>query len=403
MDFSRLGDTNTSSDNHVEQLHHNNLNGCTATITDESCITADKDSYHQTPQTPQQPLNYKRLLSCNDDDELQVPRKKFKVDEACYRIAIVIPMMANRFRHIIATYSRWRNNGFDIVLVFNKDEEGEITKILQQHADTMTSFVMYPYITSIPPNAGIAKNEAYRILQQYLDLPNFKFALLLDDTVDDITSTSGGKSIMTDPYEFYHAVIRFAEESPIFGGTVAANRHPDTCKQEGTVTVDGGFLQQTLIFSCRGTPTLTKHFQDIDDYVIKMRRLSYRNVPFGEDVSFQIALYEHGLLPKQKSVQFWGLGITRIKHISATKQQFDQLDYAAKEALKDMLIYLQEQGALTTNPHTNELSGVKVIPGHRIRIPIRGRKGERPWREAFRYTFPCSKENNKDLINKLHP
>ena len=403
MDFSRLGDTNTSSDDQVEQLHHNNLNGCTTTITDHSCITTDKDCYHQTIRTPQQPLNYKRQLSCHDDDELHVPVKKFKADEPRYRIAIIIPIMAIRFQYIIATYSRWRRNGFDIVLVFNKDEEGAITKILQQHADMMTSFEMHPYTTSIPPNAGIAKNEAYRILQQYLNLPNFKFAILLDDTVDDIINTGSGKSIMTDPFEFYHAVIRFAEESPIFGGTVAAKRHPDPCKQEGTIRVDGGFLQQAVIFSCRGTPTLTKHFQDIHDYVIKMRRLSYRKVPFGEDVSFQVALYEHGLLPQRKSVQFWGLGITRIKHISATKRQFDQLDDAAKEALKDMLIYLQEQGTLTINPYTNELSGVKVIPGGRVRIPIRGRKGERPWKEVYRYTFPCSKENNKDLINRLHP
>ena len=371
------------------------------TINKQSCIMADEDNYHHPLLTsPESPISScKRQLSCDSDDGLHVP-KKFKADES--RIAIIIPIMVNRLQYIIGTYSHWKRNGFDIVLVFNKDEEEVITNILQQHAPDMT-FVMKPYTTSIPPNAGIAKHEAYNILQQYLDQPNFQFSLLLDDTVNDIVNTCTGKSIMTTPTEFHCAVARFAEESPIFGGTVAYKRHPEECKQEGIATVNGSFLQQALIFSCRGTPTLTKHFINVDDYVKKMRRLSYRRVPFGEDVSFQVALYEHRVIPQRKSAQFWGLGINRIQHESATKQQFHQLDNAAREALKDMLIYLQEQGALTINPDTHELSGVKVIPGKRTRLPIRGRKGERPWREAYRYTFPCSTENNKDLINRLHP
>ena len=398
MDYSRLGDT---SDNHHEQPHCSNRDGhpyTDATITDQSCIVTDKDNwYYHSLSTPQQPPNYKRQLSSDTDDVLQVPIKKFKAHR---QIVMIIPTMASRLQYIVATYSRWRRNGFNIVLVFNKDEEGAITSILQHHApDVISLFKLHPYITSIPPNAGIAKNEAYCILQKYLDLSLFTFALLLDDTVDDIINTRTGKSIMTNPTEFYCAVIRFAGESPIFGGTVAYKRHLEECKHEEIATVNGGFLQQVLFFSCRGTPTLTKHFQDVDDYVMKMKKLSYRRVPFGEDVAFQVALYEQEILHKGQSAQFWGLGVSRMKHESATKRRFDQLDDAAKEALKDMLIYLQEQCALTISPETNELSGVKVIPGRRIRITIRGRKGERPWREAYNYTFPCSKE---DLINRLH-
>ena len=88
-----------------------------------------------------------------------------------------------------------------------------------------------------------------------------------------------------------------------------------------------------------------------------MRRLRYRCVPVGEDVSFQIALYEHGVLPR-RSAQFWGLGISCIKYVSATKRPFNQLDDAAKKALKGMMIYLKRQGALSINPDTRELRGI---------------------------------------------
>jgi hypothetical protein len=157
-------------------------------------------------------------------------------------------------------------------------------------------------------------------------------------------------------------------------------------------TVEGSFLQQALIFSCRGIPTLEKHFKDVDDYITKMGRLGYRRVPFGEDVAFQVSLYEHGVLSRKKSPQFWGIGVSRIHHESSTKPSFVQLKVETKEELKDMLIYLYKQNALSINPQTNELRGVKVIPRGRIRIPIKGSKGERPWREAFNYTFPYTKE-----------
>jgi hypothetical protein len=331
--------------------------------------------------------------------------KQFKGDheEPHHQIAIVIPIIGNRLQHNIATYGHWRGNGFDVVLVFDKDEEGAVTNILHQHPDMMTSSVMHPYTTSIPPNAGIAKHNAYGIiLKQYLDRPNFQFALLLDDTVNDIVNTRTGTSIMTTPTEFYHAVIRFAEESPVFGGTVAPERHPEECKQEGIATVKGSFLQQALIFSCRGTPTLKKNIE-ADDYIAKMGRLSYRQVPFGEDVAFQVSLYEHGVLSKEKSPQFWGIGVSRIHHISSTKPSFDQLEFVIKEELKKMLIYLKKQNALSVDPQTNELRGVKVIPHGPKRISITGSKGERPWKEAFNYTFPCSKENNKCLVNRTYP
>ena len=90
-----------------------------------------------------------------------------------------------------------------------------------------TPSVMHPYTTSIPPNAGIAKHEAYCILKEYLNRPDFQFALLLDDTVNDIvnTFTDTEESIMNTPTEFYHAVEDFAIESPVFGGTVAHKRY----------------------------------------------------------------------------------------------------------------------------------------------------------------------------------
>ena len=307
--------------------------------------------------------------------------------------------MVKRLRHNIANYSHWRGNGFDVVLVYHEDEEGEVTEILHQYASNMKiSFVTHPYTTRISPNAGIAKHEAYSILKEYLDRPDFQFALLLDDTVNGIINTCIKKSIMTTPNKFYDAVKRLAEESPIFGGTVAYKRHPKKCKQEGiaTVTVNGIFLQQALIFSCRGTPTVTleKHLKDVDDeYIAKMRRLSYWKVPFGEDVAFQLSLYEHGLLSKDKSPQFWGIGISRIPHKSSTKPAFDQLEDDTKEEMRKMLIYLDKQNALSINPQTNELRGERIIPGGCIRIPITGSKGERPWREAFKYAFQCSKEN----------
>ena len=317
--------------------------------------------------------------------------------------------MVERLQRNISKYGCWKSNGFDIVLVYNNDEEAAatneketVTNILKQYAsDTKISFETHPYESRIPPNAGIAKHEAYCILKQYLDRPDFQFALLLDDTVEEIFNTCPKKSIMTTPTEFYHAVKKFAVESPIFGGTVAYKRHKkrrkkigikrnkQRCKKGGLKRIEGAFLQQALIFSCRGTPTLKEHFKDVDEYVAKMEKLSYRKVPFGEDVAFQLSLYEHGLLLKEKSPQFKGIGSSRIDHKSSTKP--DKLDGDNKEEMRKMLIYLDEQNALITNPK-GELIGVSIIPGGPKRIPIEGEEGERPWREAFNDTFPYSRE-----------
>jgi hypothetical protein len=378
-----LKDTNTRKQ---KIMHCNNCDGYPhhdKIITNESTNVDNSDLHPQS--------NRKQQLSCDNEDELYVPApKKFKASDAHHRIAIIIPTMAKRLQHNINTYSGWRRNGFDVVLVFNKDEEKAITNILHQHAPDMISSVMRSYTMNSPPNAGIAKHEAYRILQEYLNQPDFQFALLLDDTVNKIINTRTGKSIMTTPIEFYHAVKKFAQESLIFGGTVAYKRHPKKCKQKGIATVKGSFLQQALIFSCRGASTLEKHFKDVDEYIAKMGMLGYRRVPFGEDVAFQVALYEHGVLSRKKSPQFWGIGISRIHHESSTKPSFDQLKEKTKKELKKMLIYLKKQNALSVNPKINKLRGVKVIPRGRIRIRITGSKGERPWREAFNYTFPCS-------------
>ena len=384
-----LEDTNTSQQNYV---HCSNFPYDKTTITKQS---TDEDDYHHPLPTPPQPPNRKRQLSCDGKDEKDVPAsKKFKANDTYHRIAIIIPIMAKRLRHNIANYSHWRGNGFDVVLVYHEDEKGAVTEILHQYASDMKiSFVTHTYTTRIPPNAGIAKHEAYSILKQYLNRPDFQFALLLDDTVKDIVNTHTEGSIMTTPNKVYDAVKRLAEESPILGGTVAYKRHPKKCKQEGIATVNGSFLQQALIFSCRGTPTLEKHFKDVDDeYIAKMRGLSYWKVLFGEDVAFQLSLYEHGLLSKEKSPKFWGIGISRIPHKSSTKPAFAQLEDDTKEQMREMLIYLNKQKALSINPKINELRGVRIIPGGRIRIRINGRKGERPWREAFKYTFQCSKE-----------
>ena len=362
----------------------------------------DKDNNDHHP-----PPNRKRQLSCDSDDEVDVPTaKKLKAKDAHHRIAIVIPIMAKRLQYVVATYNRWRRTGFDVVLLFNANEEKEIHKILRNLPKCIRgSFVMHSYTTNSPPNAGIAKYKAYSILQKYLDRPDFQFALLFDDTVKDIIDTCTAKSIMTTPNEFYHAVERFAIESPIFGGTVAYERFKKRhkkggikrtkrrCKKGGIERVKGAFLQQALIFSCKGTPTLERHFEDIDnEYIAKMRELSYRKVPFGEDVAFQLSLYEKKILSKEKSPQFWGIGISRIPHKSSTKPAFDQLESDTKKEMREMLNYLDEQKALSINTQTNELRGVMVVPGGRIRIHITGREGERPWREAFNDTFQCSKE-----------
>ena len=383
-----LEDTNRSQQNYV---HCSNFPYDKKTITKQS---TDEDDYHHPLPTPPQPPNRKRQSSCDGKGEKDVPAsKKFKANDTFHRIAIIIPIMAKRLRHNIANYSHWRGNGFDVVLVYNEDEEGAVTEILHQYASDMKiSFVTHPYTTRISPNAGIAKHEAYRILKEYLNRPDFQFALLLDDTVNDIFNTYTEESIMTTPNEFYRTVGKFAIESPIFGGTVAYKRHKQRCEKGGLKRVKGAFLQQALIFSCRGTPTLEKHFNDVDDeYIAKMRALSYRKVPFGEDVAFQLSLYEHRVLLKKKSAQFWGIGISRIPHKSSTKPSFDQLEGDTKEEMGEMLNYLYMQNALSINPK-DELRGVRIIPGGRIRICINGCKGERSWREAFNYTFQCSKE-----------
>ena len=356
-------------------------------------LTAEKDNSHQILSNTQQPTS--KRPSRNQVNEK--PAKRFHGEESQtllsdHQIAIVIPIMASRFKQMISTYCRWRRKGFIIVFVF-KDKEKEIFNILQQHApDMMNSFILHPYMSD-PSNAGIAKGAAYNFIKQnFLNDQNIKFAVLPDDMMDDIINTHTERSIMTNPTEFYNTVTKFAGESPIFGGTVAYKRHQEKCQQleDETARVERGFLQQALVFSCRGAPTLTKHFKkNIDDeYITKMRGLTYRSVPFGEDISFQIALYERGVLCKGQSAQFWGLGVSRVKHKSATKRPFDQLDINTKEALKDMIIYLQEQGVLRFNG--NELSGVVVIPGkNKSYISI---EGGRPWKEVYKYAFPSNKE-----------
>ena len=116
-------------------MHCSNFPHDEATITKQS---TDEDNYHHPLPTPPQPSNCKRQLSCDSKDEVDVPvPKKSKADNTYHRIAIIIPIMAKQLRHNVANYSHWRGNGFDVVLVYNEDEEGAVTETLHQYASDM--------------------------------------------------------------------------------------------------------------------------------------------------------------------------------------------------------------------------------------------------------------------------
>ena len=333
-------------------------------------------------------------------DDYTPPTKKLRLNghhahlhHHLSRVAVVVPIMAERLPSNITTYKNWIINGFDIVFVFTEDQETTVTSILDQHDPGLkASIKLHTYTLSSHPNAGIAKDAAYRLLTTYLDRSDFTYAILLDDAVNDIFDTCSGESIMTSPTEFCRAVERYAKESPVFGGTVAANRHPQRCRQEGVNRVKGGFIQQAVVFSCRGTSTLSNHFRDTNEYVSKMQGLRYRHVPFGEDVCFQISLYENGVLYENKSAQFWGIGVSRIKHKSATKRPFEEMEDTTKEELTEMMLYLRDQDVLINNGKTRTLTGIRVIPGGPVRIRIKGKPRERPWREAYKYAFHSSEK-----------
>ena len=311
-----------------------------------------------------------------------------KIDQS--NVAIIIPIMAERLEYNIDAYCQWRANGFELSLVAAQTQYNQVVKILERKCPHPGKAFAVHYYTPGPctrSNAGIAKNEAYTVLLEYINNSQFNYAILLDDTVNEIINTKTGVSLMTTPEEFCKAVQGVAEESPVFGGTVAPKRHPSQCSREGVVPVKGAFLQQAIIFSCRGTPTLQKHFGNTDEYVSKMSQLRYRRVPFGEDVAFQLSLYEEGVILDKKSAQFWGIGVSRIRHKSATKRLFSEMEDMTKEEMKAMIMYLRDQGALVTNSKTNELTGIRVIPGGRKRIRISGTEGERPWREAYNFAF----------------
>ena len=211
------------------------------------------------------------------------------------------------------------------------------------------------------------------------------FAALLDDTVTDLKDTKRSVSIMTSPLEFCKSVKSLAEVSAVFGGTVAASRYPKQCQKSAVVTVTGGFLQQALIFSCKGTETLKHHFENVQEYITKMNKLYYRGVPFGEDIAFQILMYTKGVLRHKKSAQFWRLGVYRMRHKSATKRKYKDLKKSKKEmkAIKALLKYLRSQDALVIGQRTKELTGIRVIPGGSVRIRVKGVNGGRPWSDCY--------------------
>ena len=315
------------------------------------------------------------------------------------RVGVVIPVMEERFKQNFLTYKIWKNGGFDVELVATEGDKERIEAFLRAQVPNMEKFFkIRTYNPRVRANAGIAKKSAYNIIvESYLDNSIFMYAVLLDDTVNDIIDTKSSDSMLTSPSKFCKAVERFAAVSPVFGGTVAAKRHLGRWNDQEVavpdklpVAIKGAFIQQAVVFSCRGAPTLRNHFENIDDYVRKMSELTYREVPFGEDVSFQLALTEHGVLKEGKSAQFRGFGVSRMRHKSATKRPFNKLDDASKKALKDMMFYLRHQKALKFNYRTklHVLTGVAVIPGGPIRIRIKGKHGERPWMKAYNYAFP---------------
>ena len=332
------------------------------------------------------------------------PAKKAKLDQASKdhvsfdhlspKVGVVVPVIADRFIKNFLTYNKWKVSGFDIEIVVSESELESIKTFLKEQGLNTDFFSLQIYNPVLRSNAGRAKKAAYDVVKWYLSDPRFMYVLLLDDTVNEIANTQTAESIMTSPSKFCEAVEIYAAESPVFGGTVAAYRHQKRWSDQERavavkepVAIKGAFIQQAVIFSSRGTPMLRNHFQDTDDYVSKMSELTYREVPFGEDISFQIALYEHGILKGKKSAQFRGLSVSRMKHKSATKQPFNECDDASKKELKKMMLYLRHQDALKTNPLTNELTGVAVIPGGPARIRIEGKPGERPWRDAFNYVY----------------
>ena len=342
---------------------------------------------------------------------LQLPTKKTKIskhqflfDNLLPRVAVVAPVMAQRFLKNFLTYKKWKVSGFDIELVVTEGEEESIKAFLKEQGLNTDYFKIHTYNPGLRSNAGKAKKAAYDVLKWYLGDPRFMYVLLLDDTVNEIADTKTAESIMISPSKFCEAVEIYAAESPVFGGTVAANRHQRRWNDQERavavkepVAIKGAFIQQAVFFSCRGAPTLRNHFENVDDYVSKMSELTYREVPFGEDIAFQISLYEHGILKEGKSAQFRGISVSRMRHKSATKRPFNELDDASKKALKDMMSYLREQDVLKTDPLTNELTGVAVIPGGPVRIKIEGKPGERSWREAYNYAFPQNKLRNKKM------
>ena len=93
---------------------------------------------------------------------------------------------------------------------------------------------------------------------------------------------------ITNPNDFCSFIEKFA---PVLVEQLAPKRYPDKCKQGGVTAIQGGSLQQAIIFFCKESPSLSKHFDDANEYVCKMKELRYESVPFGEDVVLQILLY----------------------------------------------------------------------------------------------------------------
>ena len=94
-------------------------------------------------------------------------------------------------------------NGFDIQLVAAEDPKERVPSIIEEHDPQLkTTLGTHTYSTAEHPNAGSAKDEAYKIIKRYVNDPNFEFAALFDDTVDDIIDTRRKISIMKGPVVF---------------------------------------------------------------------------------------------------------------------------------------------------------------------------------------------------------
>ena len=69
------------------------------------------------------------------------------------RVVIVVPIMADRFKHNITTYKNWRSNGFELEFIATEREGETIVGTIEQHdQELMASLYTYNPVAFV--NAG---------------------------------------------------------------------------------------------------------------------------------------------------------------------------------------------------------------------------------------------------------